>query len=120
MSGPSTAPARVDESQLAVTVDRRDSVIRLLVTGRVVSACDASAVRGAIHAALRESATRIVVDLNGVEDLDASVLEVVVALRQDAPDTVIAIDISRVHGPLLLALLAQLLEPGGPHDRRGG
>jgi hypothetical protein len=114
MSGPITAPARaVDGTELVLSVECRNSELRLLVTGRASSSHAADGLRAAIRAACRESPGRVVVDLNCVDELDASILGAIVSVREEAADTVIAIDISRLHGPLLLALLAQLLDPGG-------
>jgi len=123
MSGPIIAPVRfVDGTQIAVSFDRCDSGLRLRFTGRSESAHTDDVVRAAIRAACRESPARVVVDLNGVADLDASTLGAIVSLRDEAADTVIAIDISRLHGPRLLALLALVLDPGGtvPSRPRAG
>jgi hypothetical protein len=113
MSGPITTPVdAVDGNELVVSVDCRDPR-RLLVTGRTASSHAADVVRAAVRAACLESPGRVVVDLNRVDALDASILGAIVSLREEFADTVVAIDISRLHGPLLLALLAQLLDPGG-------
>ncbi len=112
MSGPLTAPARSDVSDVVCSVHATAADVRIRVDGRVGSPADVEQLRTILRSAFLQAPERIVVDLNHVDGLGAPVIEAIVALRSEAPDTVIAIDISRLHGPPLLALLARLLDPG--------
>jgi hypothetical protein len=112
MSGPLTAPARSDVSDVVCAVHATGADVRIRVDGCVGSSADVEQLRTVLRAAFLQGPERIIVDLNHVDGLGAPVIEAIVALRGEATTTVVAIDISRLHGPPLLALLARLLDPG--------
>lgn len=114
----SVTPVAAAASEL-VTVESGPTAVRITARGCLTSV-DTEHLMSVIREFCRASAPRVVVDLNGVTELDGAVIERIVAMRGQAGDSVIAIDIARLHGPLVAALLARVLDPDAPPARRTG
>jgi ABC-type transporter Mla MlaB component len=94
---------------LEVDIDATSPTPRISVIGRCTGP-HAAALLSALRAACRAHPRRIIVDLNGADEIDGEAMAALLEFRRDVIDTVITIDIHAVSGPRLMALMADAEE----------